>query len=413
MKINRAYKVELKPNNVQQTFFNKSVGVARLAYNWGLNLSIEQYKSDNKSKFLGAIGLHKELNKLKKDKFNFMYEVSKQVPQNALRDLDTAFTNFFRAIKKGNNKVGFPKFKSKKGSKQSFRIDGDSIKITSTHIKLPKIGLVRLKEHGYIPTIESINDTEIIQSIKYTSATVSKEVDRWFVSVSVEIEQNTNTVLQSIPEEILGIDLGIKELATCSNQQVFSNPKNTRRYQKKLSREQRRLSRKKKGSKNRNKQIIRVAKVHKTISNSRLDNLHKMTSDITKTKCRIVVLEDLNVSGMMKNHKLSKALSDSSFSEIRRQLEYKTIFYGGEVFIINKWYPSSKKCSKCGSIKDDLTLKDRVYQCVDVDCEYHLNPIDRDLNASYNIQDYYIDNVINVVNKVVEIKPVKKKRKTG
>ena len=143
------------------------------------------------------------------------------------------------------------------------------------------------------------------------------------------------------------------------------------------------LSRKKKGSKNRDKARIKVAKVHRKIRRSRIDNLHKTTSSITKTKCRMIVLEDLNTKGMMKNHKLSKAIADSSFYEIKRQLEYKTKFYGGNIFLINRWFPSSKTCSCCGNIKEDLTLSDRIYNC---DCGFSM---DRDLNASINIQNYY------------------------
>jgi len=363
MIVNRAYKVEIKPNNVQKTFLNKSIGIARLAFNWGLNLCIERYEQGEK--YLGAIGLHKELCSIKKTKFPFMYEVSKLAPQNALRDLDVAFKNFFN-----RKDVGFPKFKSKKNDKQTFRIDGANIKITSNSIKLPNISSIRLKEHNYIPLGE----------VKYMNATISKEIDKYYVSVIVREEVD---IEDKLIEEVIGIDLGIKELATCSNGEVYHNPKFTKKYERKLKREHRKLSSKKLGSRNRNKQKIKVAKVHRKIRNSRVDNLHKTTSSITKTKCRMIVLEDLNTKGMMKNHKLSKAVADSSFYEFRRQLEYKTNFYGGDTFIIDRWFPSSKTCSCCGTIKEDLTLSDRIYRC---DCGFEMN---RDLNASINIQNYY------------------------
>lgn len=367
MIVTRAYKVELKPNNVQKTFLNKSIGIARLAYNWGLDLSIKRHEQG--LSYLGAIGLHKELCAVKESQFPFMYEVSKLSPQNALRDLDIAFKNFFRDSKK-SKKIGFPKFKSKKNNKQTFRIDGANIKVQSHCIKLPNISSIRLKEHDYIP----------LENVKYLNATISKEIDRYYVSVAVSYESDNET--KQI-EDVIGIDLGIKELATCSDGVVYNNPKNTKKYSTKLSKEQRRLSRKVKGSKNRKRQIVKVAKVHRKIKNSRIDTLHKMTTEITKTKCQVIVLEDLNVKGMMKNHKLAKAVADTSFFEIKRQFTYKTVFHGGEVFEIDRWFPSSKMCSNCGCIKEDLTLADRIYNC---DCGLSL---DRDLNASINIRNYY------------------------
>lgn len=370
MLINRAYKVEIKPNNIQKTFLNKSIGVARLAYNWGLNLCIERYKQSNK--YIGAIGLHKELCAIKVAEFPFMYEVSKSAPQNALRDLDKAFSNYFKALKK-KQKVGFPKFKSKKNSKQTFRIDGLNIKVEANRIKLPKIGWIRLKESDYIPTT----------NVKYLNATISKEIDRYYISVAIQEEVN---VEDKQVEEIIGVDLGIKELATCSNGEVYANPKFINKYSSKLKREQRCLSKRQKDSKNKAKQRLIVAKVHKKIRNSRLDALHKTTSSITKTKCRIIVLEDLNVKGMLKNHKLAKAITDSSFYELKRQITYKTFFYGGEVHLINRYFPSSKACSNCGTVKEDLKLSDRTYNCSD--CGFSL---DRDLNAAINIEKYYTE----------------------
>lgn len=368
MLINRAYKVEIKPNNVQKTFLNKSIGIARLAYNWGLNLCIESYKQGNK--YIGAMGLHKELCAIKSNVFPFMYEVSKSAPQNALRDLDIAFKNFFKSLKK-KQKVGFPKFKSKKNNKQTFRIDGLNIKVESNRIKLPKISWIRLKESDYIPTT----------NVKYLNATISKEIDRYYISVAVQEEVN---IEDKQVEEIIGIDLGIKELATCSNGEVYANSKFTNKYFFKLKREQRCLSKRQRDSKNKAKQRIIVAKVHRKIRNSRLDALHKATSSITKTKCRIIVLEDLNVKGMMKNHKLAKAIADASFYELKRQITYKTFFYGGEVHLINRYFPSSKTCSNCGTVKEDLKLSERIYNCDD--CGFSL---DRDLNAAINIERFY------------------------
>ena len=299
-----------------------------------------------------------------------MYEVSKSSPQNALRDLDKAFNNFFKGLK-NKQKVGFPKFKSKKNNKQTFRIDGLNIKVEASKIKLPKISWIKLKEFNYIPTT----------NVKYLNATISKEIDRYYISVAVQEEIN---IEDKQVEEILGIDLGIKELATCSNGEIYSNPKFTNKYASKLKREQKCLSKRQRDSKNKAKQRIIVAKVHRKIRNSRLDVLHKATSSITKTKCRIIVLENLNVKGMMKNHKLAKAIADASFYELKRQITYKTFFYGGEVHLIYRYFPSSKTCSNCGTVKEDLKLSERIYNCDD--CGFSL---DRDLNAAINIERFY------------------------
>ena len=378
MNIQRAYKVELNPNNKQRTLLEKSAGVARFAYNWGLNERIELYKSEKKS--LTAIDQHKILCSKKKIEFPWMYEVSKMAPQEALRDLDTAFKNFFRGIKKGQN-VGFPKFKSKHKSRQSFSISF-GFYVSNSEVKIPKVGSVRLKEKGYIPT----------KNVKINSMTVSKDADKWFISVQVEqdISEPTNQI-----ESVLGVDVGIKILATCSNGEVFQNNKYLKKSKKKLAHAQKNLARKKfdretkRSSNNRLKSKLKVQKIYRKISNQRKDVLHKMTSILAKTKPRYIVLEYLNVSGMMKNHKLAGAIGDASFNEIKRQLTYKTSWYGGSIIEVDRFFPSSKMCSLCGSLKEDLTLQDRIYIC---DCG---NIIDRDLNASINLENYGLNNIKN------------------
>jgi len=375
MIISRAYKTEIKPNNKQRTLLEKSAGVARFAYNLGLAERIALYDSEKTS--LTAIDQHKSLCAIKKEKFPWMYEVSKCAPQLALLDLDKAFKNFFRGLKKGK-KIGFPKFKSKHKSTPSFHLDNINFSVSSKYIRLAKIGIVRLKEKGYIP----------VEDVKYNSLTVSKIAGKWFVSINCEVE-----VLDSVNQigTILGIDVGIKTLATCSDGKVFKNNKYLRKSKKRLAHAQKNLARKKfdkktkRSSNNRYKLRIRVQKIYYRISNQRKDAIHKMTSILAKTKPRYIALEDLNVSGMMKNHKLAGALSDASFSEIKRQALYKTSWYGGEVIDVNRFYPSSKLCRICGSIKNDLKLEDRVYIC---ECG-HIE--DRDLNASINIENFGIN----------------------
>jgi len=366
MKINRAYKVELKPTNKQKTLLEKSCGVARFAYNLALDERIKVYEKDKTT--LTAIDQHKSLCARKKEEFPWMYDVSKCAPQEAIRDLDSAFKNFFRGIKKGQ-KIGFPKFKSKHKSKPSFTISF-GFYVTNSTINIPKVGCVRLKEKDYIPT----------KDIHINSMTVSKTAGRWFVSVQVSQEISEPPK----PETVIGIDVGIKTLATCSNGEVFENSKNFKKAQKKLAHAQKILARKqfdketKKSSKNREKAKLKVQKIHFDISNKRKDAIHKMTSILAKTKPRYIVLEDLNVAGMMKNHCLAGALADASFSEIKRQIGYKTVWYGGEILDVDRFYPSSKLCRMCGVIKEDLSLEDRIFIC---ECG-HVE--DRDLNASIN-----------------------------
>lgn len=367
MIVNKAYKVELKPNNKQRSALARSAGCARYAYNWGLARRIELYEKEKKS--TTAINQHKELCAIKEKELPWMYESSKCAPQEALRDLEKAFKNFFRGVMSGR-KVGFPKFKSKHRSKSSFRISTGSIYVNKFTIKLPMIpGKLRLKEKGYIP----------IEGVKYNSFTVSKEIDRWFVSVQcvVDLPEPGPRPLRAV-----GVDLGIKTLATVSDGTVYDNPKSYRKLERILNRAQRERCRRVKGSSNRKKSIQRLQKINYRIRNVRKDSLQKMTSDLVRTKPSLIVLEDLSVSNMLKNHKLAEALSDASFGEIRRQIEYKAAWYGSEVLLAKRFFPSSKLCSSCGILKEDLTLSDRVYKC---ECG---NIIDRDLNAALNLKRY-------------------------
>ncbi len=372
MEILRAYKVELDPNNVQRTALLKHAGAARFAWNWGLTRRKQEYEETNKSS--NAIEQHRQLNVLKKTDFPWLYEVSKAAPQEALRDLDKAYQNFFRRVKAGKKagkKHGFPKFKSRKNGIGSFRLTG-AIRVENDRIKLPRIGWLRLKEHGYIPT----------DGIHILSVTVSESVGRWFVSVQcrqeIEVTQATG--------ESVGVDLGIKDLAVTSDGARFENPKPLKKAQAKLKRLQREISRRKKGGKNREKTRKKVAKVHQRIANIRRDSLHKATSAIVakpkpdSERPSMIVLEDLNVSGMLANHCLAQAISDVGFAEFRRQLEYKSVWYGSELMLADRFFPSSRLCRHCGCINSELKLSDREWTC---DCGAVL---DRDLNAALNLK---------------------------
>jgi putative transposase len=366
MKINKAYKTELAPNKTQLILLAKSAGTARFVYNWALGRRKEEYETTGKSS--NAIAQHKQLNVLKETEYPWMYEVSKCAPQEALRDLDKAYANFFRRVKSKEGKAGHPKFKSKHDTKQSFRLTG-SITVKENRVHLPRIGWVKLKEKNYIPV-----------DCKVLSATVSKKSDRWFVSISTEEEINP---INNAEGRVVGIDLGIKVLATTSDNVVYLNPKALNKNLKKLARLQKQHSRKVKGSSNRKKHILKIQRLHYRINCIRNNAIHQMTTAVAKTKPRLVVIEDLAVKNMMQNHKLARSLSDVAFGEIRRQFEYKSKWDGFELMVADRWYKSSKTCSDCGHVKVDLKLSDRVFVC----------PVcgmvkDRDLNAAINLEKY-------------------------
>lgn len=386
MKVIRGYKTELDLNDRQRTVCAKHAGAARFAYNWGLRRKIDAYEAAGKSPT--AIDLHRELNVLKKTELGWMYEVSKCAPQEALRNLDQAFAHFFRRVelkKQGKLKgpVGFPRFKSRKHGLGSFRLTG-SIHIFEESIQLPRLGRLRLKERGYLPTsVKRPANSGAGVTRRVLSATVSERAGRWFVSVQVEEEVPDPTPAQGEP---IGVDLGVKTLATQSDGTTYENPKALDGVQGKLCRLQRKLSRQRRGSRNREKTRRRIARLHYRIANARRDTLHKATSGIVaKTKPdaerpRAVVIEDLNVSGMLQNHCLARAVADVGMSEFGRQVRYKAAWSGSEVMVADRWYPSSKRCSGCGTIKDKLDLSERVYECACCGLV-----VDRDLNAARNL----------------------------
>jgi putative transposase len=371
MKINRAYKTELKLNNKERSLLEQCAGLARFTYNWALARRIEEYKLTKRSS--NAISQHKQLNILKQTDFAWMYNYSKSIPQNELRNLDKAFQNFFRRVKQKKGKAGFPKFKSKRTDKHSFRLDG-AIHTSEKYIQLPRLGDLRLQEKGYLPT----------SCVKILSATISKQAGKWFVSI--QVEQETPEIINN-SKEIIGVDLGIKTLAVCSNGKIFENPKALKSNLRTLKMVQRRYSKQQKmnkgGSKNQNKTKKRIQKLHNRVSNIRKDVLHKMTSELAKTKPAKIVIEDLNVSGMMKNRKLSREISDVGMYEIRRQLEYKTTWNGIELVVADRFFASSKLCSCCGVKNSELELNDRSWICSGCGTVH-----DRDFNAALNLRNY-------------------------
>lgn len=358
MEVNCAYRYELKPNVAQRILLAKNAGAARFTYNWGLAQRIKLYEQDKKS--TNAIEQHRILNKLKETELFWMYEVSKCAPQEALRDLDRAFHNFFRGLSQ-KLPVGFPSFK-KKGGRDSFRLTG-TIKLKGKSIQLPRLGLIRLKE---IPKVLG----------KILSATLVREADRWYVSLAVIMERSDP---QPIQGEAVGVDLGLSSFATLSTGQKILAPKPLNKSLLQLKRASRRHSRKCKGSKNRKKSALKLSRLHRKNRNIRRDFMHKETTKLAKTKS-VIVLEDLDVKGMLSTKNLSRSISDAGWGEFRRMLEYKTKWYGSKLVIAPRFYPSSKQCSACGFTQEKLLLETRQWRCPGCQSIH-----DRDLNAAMNL----------------------------
>ena len=361
----KAFKTELKPNNKQKTLFTKHAGCSRFVYNWALGLLIEDYESGRKEIEPTKFTLISLLNKRKHTEFPWMREVSADTQDFTLGNLETAFKRFFKNIKNKKAKAGFPRFK-KRGKRDSFSLK-QSITVENNRIKLPRIGWVRLKRHDYIPLG------------KPKSVTISLKAGRWFISVLYEF----TPVKQEYNDDILGVDLGIKNLATCSDGTVFKNNERIKYYEKQKDQLQRKLKRQKKGSNSSKRTLLLLQKKYVKIANIRKDLLHKTTSHLVRTKPHgTIVLEDLHVKGMMKNHCLAGSLSRVSLGEFRRQVEYKSKWYGKTVIIADRFYPSSKMDHKTGEINKDLKLSDRIIHHPDG------TQTDRDLNAAINLKNY-------------------------
>ena len=373
----------LLPNNKQKTKLFQYANTARYAYNWALAREQENYK--NGGKFISDCELRKEFTQLKKtSEYTWLNNISNNVTKQAIKDACEAYRNFFKGYTK------FPKFKSRKHSTPKFYQDNVKIKFTDTHVKVEgfttskkknkqKLNWIKLAEHGRIPT-----------DCKYTNPRIKYDGINWWITVGIEC----NVIIDIYQNDGIGIDLGIKDLAICSDKNTY---KNVNKFQKvkKLEKRKRRLQRsisrryeqnKKGESYCKTSNIIKrekeLLKLNHKLTNIRQNYLHQITSEIVNRKPRFICIEDLNVMGMMKNRHLSKAVQQQKLYEFRRQIEYKAAWNNIPVIIADRWFPSSKLCSCCGNIKKDLKLSDRTYVC---GCG---NIIDRDYQASLNLKRY-------------------------
>ncbi len=367
----KSFEYRIYPNTEQKAQIAKHIGGCRWIYNYALEKKMKAWTTEKKS--LSRFDIQADLPELKKvESTKWLKDINSQSLQASLEHLDKAYKMFFKT------KKGFPKFKSKHNSKQSYsipqysKIDFERELLIVPRIKPIKIVLHR-KFDGKIKTV----------TIKKTST------NKYFVSILVEME-DISKKLKTIKEiTTIGLDLGIKDFIALSNGEKITNPKILKRYEHKLKDKQKILSRRTKGSNNRLKAKLAIAKIHEKITNVRKDFLHKLSYRLThENQVSSIMIEDLNVSGMMKNHKLAKSIGDCSWSEFVRQLEYKSKWYGINFFKIDRFAPSSKLCSNCGTINQELTLKDRGWGCRNCGSMH-----DRDINASINIKNIGIESI--------------------
>lgn len=380
----KTIKVMLCPNNKQKTKLFACAGLARFAYNWALSYEQKNYELGNK--FLSDYDLRKRFTVLKSEKeYQWLNDYSNNISKQAIKDAVKAYQNFFKGI------CEYPKFKSRKKSKSSFYVDTSKISFTSTHVKLEKLTTSKKKNKQKFNLVKLSEPDRIPVDTKYFNPRVTFDGLNWWISIGIECEESQEKPIN----QGIGIDIGIKDLAICSDSNVYPNINKTekiRKLKKKKRRLQRRVSKKysknKKGEcycKTRNivKSERKLLKITHKLTNIRHGYVHSVTSEIISRKPKFIVVEDLNVKGMMKNKHLAKVVQEQCFNEFYRQIQYKCNWNNIEFITADRYYPSSKLCSCCGYVKKDLKLSERIYICPEC---YHV--IDRDYQASVNLMRY-------------------------
>ena len=355
----KTYKYRLYPNQIQQQMLEEHFGCVRFLYNYMLSHKISVYQKDKTSlNYYKTATLLKELKQT--EEFSWLNNVNSQSLQSSLRNLDTAYQRFFRT------KKGFPKFKSKK-YKKSFQVP-QHVKFENNMLSIPKIKNIKIVAHRAIPKDANIK-----------TITISKTpTGKYFAAVLIEDHKE----LPKKPKvsNVLGLDFGLTHLAITSDGNKIANPRCLNKSLERLKLLQQRLSSKQKGSKNRNKARLKVAKLHEKIANQRNDYLHKLSRRLCESQADTIAIEDLSILKMMQNGNLAKSISDVAWHELRRQLEYKCDWHGKNLIVIDKYFPSTKTCSACGAVNENLTLKNRIWNCQSCKATH-----DRDINAAINI----------------------------
>jgi len=364
-----AHRIRLDPNNVQATYLARCAGTARFAYNWALDEWKRQYEACKLDPALpkpNEAALRRQLNAIKREMFPWMLEVTKNAPQMAIQQLGCAFENFFKG------RARYPRFR-RKGRDDRFTLTNDQFSVEEKRIRIPKLGWLRM--------CESLRLTGRI-----VSASIDRVADRWYASIVVDI--NGSFLPPTENQGAVGMDFGVTALATLSTGEIVVGPKALRTLLARVKRLARSLSRKVKGSRNYAKAKNKLARLHARIADIRRDGLHKLTTSIT-CRFQIIGIEDLNVKGMLGNRCLARSIADMGFGELRRQLEYKAVWRGGQVVVVDRWYPSSKTCSCCGHRLDALDLQVRQWRCPDCGALH-----DRDVNAATNLRNMAVSSTV-------------------
>ena len=366
-----AHRIALDLNNVQAIYMARAAGTARFAYNWALTEWKSQYeawKLDSSQPKPTQAALRRQLNSIKRERFPWMLEVTKNAPQMAIIQLGQAFQNFFAGRSK------YPQLR-KKGVHDRFTLTNDQFNIDGCRMRIPNLGWVRMRE-------------SLRFAGKIMSATVSRVAERWFVSITVDAEDDSH-LPKAENQGAVGVDLGVSALATLSTGEIITGAKSHKALLTRLQRLSRSFSRKQKGSENRKKAKGKLAKLHARIAAIRSDALHQLTTNLTR-RFHIIGIEDLNVRGMVKNRHLARSIADMGFFELRRQLEYKAAMRGGQVVVADRFYPSSKTCSNCGHKLEELSLSVRQWTCPGcATCH------DRDVNAAINLKNMAVSSTVS------------------
>jgi len=391
-----SHKIALKTNNKQANYCARAAGVARFAYNWGLAEWQRQYAAHQVDPSLpkpSQLALRRQLNAIKRTQFPWMLDVTKNAPQMALIQLGEAYKNFF------SGRTRYPQAR-KKHVHDRFTLTNDQFSIKGSRIHIPHLGWVRMHEF-------------LRFSGKIISATISRVAARWFVSITVDTQDNAH-LPKAENQGTVGVDLGVSALATLSTGESVIGPKAYKAQLNRLKRLSKSLSRKQKKSQGREKAKRKLAKLHARIRCIRQNGLHQLTTDLTR-RFHTIGIEDLHVKGMLKNHRLARAIADMGFYEFRRQLEYKANWRGSIVVMADRWFPSSKLCSCCGHKQETMPLSVREWQCSICHVEHN-----RDLNAAINLEKYAVSSTVKAcgeegsgLNRKMQTKPASMKQESN